>query len=782
LAGNRLQIKALGEWRVRRDGKPAVTGKNMKIVLHALVLSRGSAFREDLADLLSNPETVTTDRDQAVRNTLTKLRDLSLEIPPGENPVILSATQPHATIDLWEFFAHVRFKRYEEAYKLISDGQEPYLLAGADDRDRETWKKTFDAFYKARSIVIAERETRSSRRHSMEATRARLKARSLVPGVGQAMPIGNVRQRLEHLKPPWSLERPDEKWGKSLISDYLASILTQNDLTPSQIIVVGRSGAGKTITAISSFLKLTDPLEDDPSAQEFRTVLYIDPEAEGSQPEFGSDSWFAQRLHEADGEDSGRPIVIMPHADAFLSRHQSDLKRVLDSRLFRDSDILLCCGAQLFSRRLAYEEFGTHVVHLEPWNVTFQKSFASALSGKRKCDKFASWLEQDPTRQQLCSVPLHMVHVLSLLGEDSDALAEISTPPQLFDGVARMRLRVAGHTADEDQMMQDLAALAHRFYVDATPADAPIRLSPEELKLYLRARGHRDVEQRADVMINRTLLTISPPGSDTLRFEDPSWAWFFVAWHIVHTLLHRPYETLEAFSKLLSANMAILCEEMLREKLEHYEGQIHSSLTLALHGEAKDAMDPERLTIARTQVGYLLGVLGDRAVHEELSPLVEAGSSAREPDDLVRRGIVLGLADGGAEEFSDTYVEELAAERGHEGATPERDANIGFLLSTRGDQAFDPELPGKIGHNADPIRTVGDLVQGLADPRHSGSWRIQLFTLVDLGLHPAISRESFSHAITLHRDHLEAVLARLQGDRKRREWPELVQLGQLLGR
>lgn len=780
MEGGRLEIKALGEWSVTYDGKPAASGKNVRIVLHALVLGRGSVFREDLADLIADHEKPAKQRNQAVRNALTKLRSLSLAISNGENPVAMSVSQPHASIDLWDFFAHVRCHRYKEAYAMIADGQEPYLLPGADQPDSPIWEQTLAAFDEARAKTIAAIEATSGRRHSMLATREWLLARSLVPGVGQAVPIRRVRRSLERLKPPWIQERPERTNGTVLVSEHLATVLTRSGPIPSQAIVVGGSGSGKTVTAISTFLKLTDRLGDDFTSPEARTVLYVDPEAEGSQPGFGSDEWFEQRLDEVGAEGGGRPIVIMPHGDALLSSHQEDLKSILDSRLFRGTDILLCCGAQLYSRRLSYVEFGTHVIRLTPWGVSLQREFAEALAGRRKRLRFESWLRQDSTRRQLCSVPLHLVHVLSLLGEDSEALAEISTPSQLFDGVARMRLRVAGHNVDEDRMMQDLASLAHRFYVDAAPADSPFRFSPEELKLHLQSRGHKSASRRADATINDTLLTVSPPGSDTLRFEDPSWGWFFVAWHIVHTLLHRPSETLGAFSKLLSANMASLCEEMLREKLEHYQSQIHSSLSLALGGEGAQQVDPERLTIAREQVGYLLGVLGDRQVREELAPLVEGDSPQREPDDLVRRGIVLGLADGGAARFADLYVDALRDERDRGGPTPERDAYVGFLLSSRGDQPFDPERPGRIGKSVDPIRTVGDLVQALDETRHAGSWRIKLFTLVDLGEHPAISRQGFEGAIELHRERLATILSGLEDDRRRRGWPELAELRQLL--
>jgi hypothetical protein len=783
LTGKPLKIKTLGGWRVTYNGKAALGGKNQKVILHALILGEGEVYRQDLATLIgesARSANAKASKYPGVKNVLTKLRKYDLQIPDQEDPVILETSQPQASIDLWEFFTHAEFGRHAEAYELISEGQEPHLFAGADDPEHHVWRKTLRRFYEVREETIAAVKAAAGRQLSMGATRELLLARSLVPGVGPSLPIHKVRAKLERLKVPWTQVRPEPKHGKSQPPEYLASLLAEEGTIPTQAIVTGGSGAGKTLTAISTFLRLTDAL-DEPGAAgaDVRTVLYIDPEVEGSEPGFGTVKWLERRLRQAGG--SGRPIVIMPHGDAFLA-DGSNLKTLLNARLFRDHDLLLCCGTQFYSRRLRYEEwFGTHVVRLEPWDVELQKSFACEITGERKCEELEAWLEQDPTRRELCTVPLHLVHVLSLLGDEAEALAEISTPPQLFEGVARMRLRVAHSDFDEDQMLRDLGSLAHRFYSDAAPADHPIRFNTEDLKQHLRAQGHRDVERRADAMINDTLLTVSAPGN-TLRFEDPSWGWLFVARHLVHTLLHHPGETLAAFSKLLSAKMASLCEEMLQEKLEHYEEEIHSALGTALRQSEAEDVDRERLTIAREQVGYLLGIVGDRGIRDELAALVEAGYPQREPNHLVRRGITLGLADGGEPRFADLYVEILAAERERGGRTPQRDTNIGFLLSSRGDQRFDPERPARIGREADPVRTVGDLVRSLEDSAHSGSWRVKLYTLLDLGRHPRVSAAWFDAALAEERDRLRGVLARLRRDRARRAWPELDELKWLLDR
>jgi hypothetical protein len=775
LSDKRLHIKALGEWSVKCDGKPVLGGPNLTIVLHALILTRGKVFREDLVALLAEHEQGATHQDRALRNALTKLRAHSLEIPQSQNPVTMSVAQPHASIDLWDFFSHVSFGRYREAHALIAEGQEPYLLPGVEDPEHPVWQSTFAAFREARDETIAAIEAESGRAGSMLTTRERLLGRSLVPGVGRPIPIRDVRGRIGGLQVPWRLERPEGSPPNIPLPEFLVKELSKQTPMPTQAIVVGGVGAGKTLAAISTFLRLTDDLD---AGGDGRTVLYVDAEAETSNPEFGSDRWLERQLHEMGADGSGQPIVIIPHGDSFLAAQQN-LRRALDTSLFRSHNVLLCCSSQVYSRRLSYEEFGTHVVHLEPWSQALQHKFSLALTGEQRHTQFLKWQEQDPTRVPLCAVPLHLVHVLALLGEESEAITEIATLPQLLEGVAQTRLRVARPPFDEDQIMEDLGSVAHRFYVDATPSDIPIHFTVEELRHHLRSSKRKNVKRRADAMINETLIAVSP-GTTQLRFEDPSWARFFTARHIAHTLLYHPRETVAAFSRFLSASMMGICEQMLREKLLRYESEIYESLRLALRRESQARVSPDRLTIAREQVGYLMGVLGNRRVREELAPMVEPGSAQGEDDHLVRRGILIGLAAGGDARFGDIYVDALRAERDAGGSTPERDTNIGFLLSLAGDQEFDPERPGRIGCGAYPVRMVGDLVGRLGEPHYAGVWRVMAFTLTDLRRHPAISDADLGEVLQPHRTELNEVLRRLSVDSRTSRWPELPELRSLL--
>lgn len=773
LRGKPLKIKVLGEWSTEREGRPILRGPNLRIVLHALVLGRGEVYREHLIELLAEHDRGAAHQDEALRNALTKLRGHDLRIEHGQNPVKMSQSQPFAGIDLWEFFAHVKLRRFQEAHALIADGQEPYLLPGVAYTDHPVWKDTLTAFEQARDVTLAAVSSSSRRQRSMMATRDRLLARSLVPGVGQPTPIREVRERIERLQVPWHQERPQEARPDLRLPDYLHELLADPGTLPTQAIVVGGVGAGKTLTAISTFLRLTDPLGGSG-----RTVLYADAEIEGSAVDFGERSWLQRRLREAGAGKEERPVVVVPHGDAFLSR-QADLRLALDRELFREHDLLLCCGSQVYSRRLSYEDFGTHVFHLEPWHQELQEIFALALVGKRRYAEFVGWQEEDPTRRQLCGVPLHLVHVLALLDEDSRALTEISTPPQLLEGVARMRLSVSRPAFDHDELIEDLGSAAHKFYADASPSDAPIHFTAEELKQHLRARHRKDAPTRGDAMINKTLLAVSP-GSQSIRFEDPAWARFFVARHVTHTLLYDPENAAYVLSRFLSSSMMGFCEQMLRERIDRYRDEIEETLRQLLNQPRANELPAARMRIAREQAAYLGGILGRPELQHELAAMVEPGSARREADSLVRRGIFVGLASGGEPRFADAYVEELAAELAGGGETPGRSLNLGFLLSLSGDQEFDAQEPTRIEPEVPPIRTVADLTRRLTEPATRGVGRLLLFSLIDLSRHPAISRAGFEEALDTSRTDLETVLVTLQNDGQAQTWSELEELQQIL--
>ena len=781
MISKKLQIKTLGEWSVTLDGRSVATGGNQRAVLHALVLSGGEILREDLERVLPNGNLPRERCRQAVRNALSDLRSLGLAIAEHTDPVTMPRQQDVADVDLWTFLAHATAGRYAEAHAFVRYDEELRLL-DREGRHDDLWRETITAFEDAKRTVQAAIEATAGRRATMAAAHERLLDRRLVPGVSRQVRIRDVRAALEPLPFPWRTLQGAELAPDEPLSGHVAALLAGADAGgPRHVILTGPPGAGKTLTAISTFLRLTDRVVQQ-GEDAVRTVLYADARVDAGDPLWGTDTWFERVLRDAGGVGHGRPIVILPHADAFLARHQDRLYELLAGRLFRANDVLLCCGERFYDKRLCYEDYGTDVLALEPWDVALQSVFARAVFGDSARARFEAWRDDgsDDMRGALCAVPLNLVAVLSLLEGDPDGASGISTAHELFDRIARTRLRVA-QQGDEDELLAELAALAHRFHVTSTP-DRPIELTTEELREHLRTRSPHDVERRADALINHMLLTAPSGHADKLCFEEPAWGRYFVARHLVQTLSYRPAEATQAFAKLFSADVVELCEELLQEALGHHEEGILDALRAVFGGAAVGAggLGTGRLALAREQVAALLGGLGSARIRAELAALVQRSSVGAARDPLVRHGLFVGLASGGQLGYADRYVAELRAERAGSGPARGRDANVGFLLSFHGDQPFDPDRPAAIGARPDPVRTVDELLYGLEGGRHVGRERIDLFTLIDLGVHPAIPRECFERAIEPHLERLQTVLERLAGDPLRRRWPELSEARELL--
>ena len=545
---------------------------------------------------------------------------------------------------------------------------------------------------------------------------------------------------------------------------------------------MGAPGSGKALTAISTFLRLTDVLEQPGQMDGLRTVLFFDARRKASQPGFGTDAWFEQRLQDAQAAGHGRPIVIMPHADAYLSRQGVALRDALTARVFTEADVVLCCNELFYEKALRWEDWGTHIVRLKPWDTDFQHAFVRALHNEDTLTAFQAWRDEDDSRGVLCQVPLHLAYVLSLITEDSATAQGISRRSQLFEKVARVRVRVAGNHGGEDALMDELAALAHRFYRSGTPTDAAICFTEEDLRDYLEARAKRDVEGRYQTLTRKTLLAAPTLGTEELRFEDGLWGWFFAAYHLARTLQRgaKPLDVLRAFGRFYSPNVMEPCEEILHDRLVRHDEPIIASLRGALEADDGPAMSPGTRRIAREQIAYLLGALANEGLTGELAVMLDRASPRYEHDELIRRALAVGMANGGEAEFADWLADELREERQAGGPSPIADANIGFLLSFRGDQPFNIDHPAIVEPDPNPVRLIAHLVSNLADGRHPASRRIKLATLMDLA-HPArIKPERFNAAILPHREVLLALLDRRDKHLVPSDWPEVGELRAVL--
>lgn len=774
-----LRIQLVGCWVTERGKKTVALGPNERAVLHALILSRGGISRHYLGTLLPEPNRDLRKVASSVSSTLTQLRkkyDLKIS---EEDPVNLPRQQPSLTVDFWDFVTLVEEGRHADAARILRNGRE--LCLPQPDPCDDLWTKALEEFQAALDKVTEFTTQQTTRMRAMRETRETLLARPLLPGFRPKMTIKEVRARLEPLPFAWDLERAPDLQGHPMspLSEYLSETLVQTAGAPSQMIVIGPPGSGKALTAIACYLDLTDDVEHACGEREQRTVLFADAREGGNTKGFSSDQWLADQIEAMGASPAERPIVIMPHADALFFAHGDRLREVLSSRVFTECDILLCCNEQFHVKTLSYYGYGTHEIKLVEWEPDLQRTYVNALYGEKTCADFEEWRTKYRSRGVLCRIPLHLNYVVSLIAAKDDALKDIEKRWQLYERVAKIRMATPALRDAGGALMDDLGWLAHRFY-RAGVSDRPISFTDEHVLEDLARRGVRDPASRAKVLLQNTVLDAPIEGSNELRFHDMLWGWFFVAYHLYRTVTTedaKPVDVLRAFEKFFSAAVMDRCEEMLSDWPER-EQTIIPALLGALEAPESRGFRRGQRRVAREHVGYLLGVLADAGLKAELEPLLDPSDPRHERDHLVRRGVAIGLSNSGRTEIADAYVEALRAEIDADGETPQADTNIGVALSFHGDQPFNSDEPGLIGPEPDPARTIEDLIIGLANVRHQGTWRIKLFTLLDLARR--VTPDRFAERVLEHRQRLLATLDRLAADPATESWPEIAEMRLIL--
>lgn len=606
------EIRVLaGGLTITQRGESFNLGQNPRAVLHALVIGRGKMTRAQLEEVL--PWRVERRKSErgAVKNALEHLRDkkkLGLDINEGEQEVLMSSKG--IWVDLWVFFDHVEAGEYRKAAKLLPSGGSGPGPLETQKSEPKPLRTGLERFAKKRREVLKAIKASSGRNQMMLDARERLLERSLVPGVGREVPIGDVRTAIDPIGFPWRNLRSPRKLERKPLPAEIAEILSDPASSrPKHVVVVGDHGAGKTLAAISVYLQLTDSLEDVDAAAETRPVFYVDGQNDAPEP-LATESWFEQRQLDADALGPDRPILIVSHADSFFLRANAKPDEVLNWPAFRESDVLFCCSESLYEEELKFSEHLDRVFRLERWAVKDQKAFTTALFDNKTWRRFEAWRDEDKsgTREMLCMVPLNLSFVLPLVEEDDEALKSISTRWHLFDQLARLRLDASRLGDRKEQLMSELAAIAHHFYVSSKDDEA-IAFSRKELEDFLRDRSSKKVKTRRAILTYQTLILAPSTAHIDYHFEHPAWGRFFVALHLSELLTSsRASEpVLKAFAKPFSKPVLELCEEMLLEGFARHEDRTLQRLREALDDEeTRGTLKPTQLKVADRQLRGLL--------------------------------------------------------------------------------------------------------------------------------------------------------------------------------
>jgi hypothetical protein len=753
--------------------------EEVRLVLHALVIGHGNVPRALLYERLHTASGNLEDRHN-LSNYLSELRNKhKIPVESSVDPVCLK--QSEMSVDLWEFLDLVEQEppRIQEARELLRKGDIRFF--SGDESDFEEWTATVEAFERGKQLVLNSPSAPESPATAyVQETKQRLLDRKVVPGVIDEQRVRNVQDTLGRIKAMQTMHGKAEVPRAAVLADRLEG---KSESRP-RIVMTGRQGAGKEITAVMVYLELAERFERDPDPK--FVPIFVDAMSNGYEKGFNSQKWFKGLLRDAGVGEDQEPILVVPHADAYLAP-KDDLRKALQGGLFRAKHLLICCTTNFYEMRLRHRDKDLEAEEevLVPWRRSFQEDFAQALLDPESAAEFSRWLDENRTREELCEVPLHLVYVLSLLqgeAEGSARLERVSHPIELLKTVARMRLeRTLSEGFDVDECLELLGAVSHRYSRGAKAAAAsPIQFTHADLKRQLtqmKDELQHTPRHWAEELEQHTLL-IPSGSSGTLAFEHPIWGPFFVAEHIVSTLQDRPEQSLRAFSNFLSAEVSGICEELLEAAAAVDPDALRRALRTAIENEDPD-LPAARIRIAREQVCYFFGVIQHEGMRSELFRFVEVGSPDREEDPLIRRAILFGLADGGCVRAADMYVDRLREER-EAGETLERDTNIGFHLTFRGDQRFDLDHPDAIGRNARCIRTVAALIRGLEQSEHRGSRRIKLFTLLDLAQNPKVDHDCFRAEMGKNAESLQEIRKDLGKRKSSRDWPELQELDELL--
>lgn len=622
---------------------------------------------------------------------------------------------------------------------------------------------------------------------------------------------GSERVRLNHLfgvsrlleNFPW--DGADSQLESVDLLDYLERLLAEPNA--ERTLILSDPGLGKSTLLIGLFWRAAAAWQRGNLAA---VPILVDARDYIGVEGFGTAPWMAAHYERLLGvrEDvasldllaSGRRLSLLLLVDS-LDEYLAGLtpveaERELTKPLFREATVL-ACRAQFFERFLAKGSFAETVSKLDllPWSWGSIESYVRRYLREFAAGRFdveESLVERfsELPLLDVCRVPLRLNMMLDIwsTGETKvEALASLAGlySEYLFSWLSREAGR-PGSVFGVDEKLRLLREVAWRTY-EYSGGLVTGRLTREELGRIVAPAygGPHSLDPVLDDLQYRTIFVHdSAPfvtGEGAFSFAHKSFQEFLLASYLFDLLLTSDDQTARAFSVPLSPDVSEFLKGMIaaanadageRERIAR--GAVHAFEQNALE-TSPDGTGATRL--ARQQLAYYLGNLRTPTASAFLRQRLE-----QEEDVFTRRGIMIGLAFGGNLEYIDAYVELLRTARAsmtQEGAV-EAAVNMGFHLSFFGDQPFDVRRPEHDQGLPFCDRTVRRLTYQLGTTIDRASWRLNLFTLVDLASHRTASVMNYRLAVRECRNELSRILVRMREDLEARQWPELLELERIL--
>jgi hypothetical protein len=277
-------------------------------------------------------------------------------------------------------------------------------------------------------------------------------------------------------------------------------------------------------------------------------------------------------------------------------------------------------------------------------------------------------------------------------------------------------------------------------------------------------------------LLTRRTKSLFQSGIPSVYFIHKSFQEYFVSRYFYDSMISDYNTTASNFCQIISPSVSEFLKEYIY-RINEDATILNSVVQICKQAykenlqESEDAHVAARRRIARQQLAYYIGNLKSQFAVSFLHSRLE-----KEIDLWIRRGIFIGLAFGGNENFLHKYVDLLREERGHCCDANENFVNIGFHLSFFGDQPLN-ELHPEIDQGL-PLceNTFKALVYQLGTETDRGSWRLNLYTLLDLGQFRSSSRDNYYNIFSTSVNELVRILSKLKKDKKCDWWPEIIEM------
>lgn len=607
-------------------------------------------------------------------------------------------------------------------------------------------------------------------------------------------------------------------WPDNATDDPLDAIHRgAEDATAQPIFAVAPPGVGKSTLATAAFASLLSRLTPEGTA---RVPVHLDLKFYrhvAGQPGFGSVPWVLERLTELsgthtdlgwtlDGVHDGpglRPFLILDSLDELLAgRASSEINSLLTMPLFTTAN-LICCRTAFYGQYLAMtpfiQRFDVHFLTelSTPLIQDYVRSYYGRVFPEREAREyttnFCRRLESSPSLRTLCAVPLHLNMALELMASVHSATLEFTDLLGVYhayvEEILGLESAKGGSILGPAEKLRLLQEIAWKFYDEASVGDIrpPLFTRPEFEALLAAQQWLRtpvedvldDLESHSLLVVNASPFSVIEPGS--VSFGHKSFQEYLVARRFFNAVSTSATGTATAFQRYIGPEVSEFLKEYLNRahRSNRMLDNMARNMIEALRRNDEDPADSpdtrSRKRIARSQLRYYLG-----AVRLEPARTFLVDRLATETDPMLRRSIVLGLAFGGNEQFVNDYISMLHAERDHGVEGIENSVNVGFHLSFFGDQVFDPAHPDRDQGQPSCERTISRLIYQMDTETDRPSWRLNVYTLVDLYRHRPQSKENATAALHSKSDIVRGIIRKLRADPRTAAWPEIDMLEKVL--